>query len=234
MGGLVLASTEKCWDAKRYFELVDGPTLRVRWALEHHLASVHQPNEPFGIPGFCGACDRAVTFSVDFASTWTAPDGITVPNWRESMVCPRCNLNARQRMIASLVREECALPRREAEAGKGAGIPRKLIYIMEQATPLYEWCRDWVSAAESLELVGSEYVCEDDGETTPDNVRREDAERLSFGNDTVDLYISCDVLEHVNDPWAALRELGRVLRPGGRAILTFPMDPHKQATVRRA
>jgi len=41
-----------------------------------------------------------------------------------------------------------------------------------------------------------------------------------------DVVIACDVLEHVPDDAAAFRELRRILRPGGLAILTVPqMDP---------
>ena len=41
-----------------------------------------------------------------------------------------------------------------------------------------------------------------------------------------DVVIACDVLEHVPDDTAAMREIRRILRPGGTAILTVPQkDP---------
>jgi SAM-dependent methyltransferase len=41
-----------------------------------------------------------------------------------------------------------------------------------------------------------------------------------------DIIIACDVLEHVPDDLAAMRELHRILKPGGTAILTVPQkDP---------
>jgi len=39
---------------------------------------------------------------------------------------------------------------------------------------------------------------------------------------SLDTLIACDVLEHVPSESAALREIQRVLRPGGTAILTVP------------
>lgn len=43
-----------------------------------------------------------------------------------------------------------------------------------------------------------------------------------FSNDQFDCIVSIDVLEHLEDDQPFLRELRRVLRPGGRAIVTVP------------
>jgi len=48
----------------------------------------------------------------------------------------------------------------------------------------------------------------------------------SVEDSSYDVVIACDVLEHVPDDLAAMRELHRVLRPGGVAILSVPQkDP---------
>jgi SAM-dependent methyltransferase len=47
-------------------------------------------------------------------------------------------------------------------------------------------------------------------------------EPLPFATASFDLVTSFDVLEHIEDDVAALRELGRVLRPGGTAALAVP------------
>lgn len=50
----------------------------------------------------------------------------------------------------------------------------------------------------------------------------QNALQLTFPNDTFDLLISVDVIEHVGRPEQMIRELGRVLKPGGIALITFP------------
>ncbi len=49
-----------------------------------------------------------------------------------------------------------------------------------------------------------------------------DAEHLAFGDNTFDLVICSEVLEHVLQPRQALIEIERVLKPGGTAILSTP------------
>lgn len=51
---------------------------------------------------------------------------------------------------------------------------------------------------------------------------REDITKLSFPDCTFDLVIANHVLEHVIDDRAAMREIFRVLKPGGLAVLQTP------------
>jgi SAM-dependent methyltransferase len=53
----------------------------------------------------------------------------------------------------------------------------------------------------------------------PGTFRVGDAERLDFPDDSFDLVYSHGVLHHTPDIAAAIREIHRVLRPGGRAIV---------------
>lgn len=45
---------------------------------------------------------------------------------------------------------------------------------------------------------------------------------LSYPDASFDLLVSCEVIEHVGQPERMVREIARVLRPGGFAVMTFP------------
>jgi SAM-dependent methyltransferase len=49
-----------------------------------------------------------------------------------------------------------------------------------------------------------------------------DAKAMPFGDNAFDRVIAAEVLEHVLDDQLAIRELARVLRPGGLAAITVP------------
>ncbi len=57
------------------------------------------------------------------------------------------------------------------------------------------------------------------------SVLRADATALPCANDAMDLVVAFDVLEHIDDDDAAVREIHRVLRPGGVALIAVPVDP---------
>ncbi|HSZ53044.1 MAG TPA: methyltransferase domain-containing protein [Caulobacteraceae bacterium] len=69
-------------------------------------------------------------------------------------------------------------------------------------------------AAEGLEMLGP-----GDGRTL---FIRGDAYRLPFDERAFDVVVCCEVLEHLPDVDAALEEIDRVLKPGGRLAVSVP------------
>ena len=55
-------------------------------------------------------------------------------------------------------------------------------------------------------------------------VIRGDAIALPMADEAVDLVVAYDVLEHIEDDKSAVREIARVLRPGGTALVAVPCD----------
>ncbi len=72
-----------------------------------------------------------------------------------------------------------------------------------------------------LALDPSEYIMAD-LEPQDKNVKRIDITKIPYNDSVFDLIICCHVLEHVPDYLCALREIYRVLRPNGIAILQTP------------
>jgi SAM-dependent methyltransferase len=189
-----------------------------RRAYERFLEEAYAPAERWGFPGICQACDQVVGLIVD---KHYGGGGNRI-NFRERLECPNCRLNNRQRFMAWLVRTVLA------EQPPGAA-PRT--YLHEQVTPFFAWAQRALPG----EVLGSEYLGHDvPGGSEINGVRHEDALALSFGDTSLDIIISTDVLEHVPEIEPAIAEAGRVLRPGGRFLFSLPFKPGLDVSVQRA
>lgn len=74
-----------------------------------------------------------------------------------------------------------------------------------------------------------EHVCCDLYPSEP-GIRKVDIERMPFADASFDLVMANHVLEHVDDDLRAVREVHRVLAPGGSAILQAPFSRVLQRT----
>ena len=61
--------------------------------------------------------------------------------------------------------------------------------------------------------------CRERGHT---NVRHGAAEQLPFDDGSFDIVTALDVVEHLDDDLASLKEMRRVVKPGGRVVLFVP------------
>jgi len=56
------------------------------------------------------------------------------------------------------------------------------------------------------------------------NAMQADARRLPLPDDSFDVLVAFDVLEHIEEDYLAAAEIFRVLRPGGTALIAVPCD----------
>lgn len=85
----------------------------------------------------------------------------------------------------------------------------------------YSRFRRWLSER-IRNLTSSQYQENRTPGEIQDGVRYEDLTKLSFDDGEFSSVICMEVLEHIPDYKAALREMARVLAPRGRAYLSFP------------
>ena len=78
----------------------------------------------------------------------------------------------------------------------------------------------------------SQYWPDVDSGSLRDGIRCEDLTRLTFDDDSLDLFVTQDVFEHVLDPERGFAEVARVLRPGGLHVFTVPWYRWKPTLVR--
>lgn len=60
----------------------------------------------------------------------------------------------------------------------------------------------------------------------------QDLEHLTFRDNSLDLFITMDVMEHILDPAQAFREIARVIMPGGAHIFTVPIYDKPESLIR--
>jgi SAM-dependent methyltransferase len=139
--------------------------------------------------------------------------------WREGRIWQERQQADRLRLIA---RYGGALPgRRVLDLGSGMGGTSVALGLAGAAPLAFEYNRAY---CDIIRLRAGRY---DLGLPVVNGA----GEYLPFADTSFDLVIAWDVVEHVQDPELLLAELARVLRPGGRALLTVInrfafRDPH--------
>jgi SAM-dependent methyltransferase len=70
---------------------------------------------------------------------------------------------------------------------------------------------------------GPNWVSVDKFDTRPFIDYNYDITDMAFADNTFDFACAISILEHLPTPWAAIKELHRVLKPGGKIWLSIPM-----------
>lgn len=140
---------------------------------------------------------------------------VAYSDWlRDSYVCGRCMSSPRQRHI------QCVLDT------FFAGWEGKTIHESSPSSAMIsQYCSNYSS---------SQYFPGIAPGTDVNGVRCENLEKLSFEDNSIDIFVTQDVLEHVFHPDIAIREIMRVLKPGGFHLFTTPKARNVMETQHRA
>jgi len=93
---------------------------------------------------------------------------------------------------------------------------------------------NWFLANIAGHYSSSFFISDLDPGLTRDGVRCENIEALTFADASLDIFVTQDVLEHVFQPDKAIKEIHRVLKPGGFHIFTAPKHKGLLETRQRA
>jgi SAM-dependent methyltransferase len=177
------------------------------------------------IPFLCNVCGK-------FSLTSITRKEIPYPETqlRESIICTKCGATNRNRQIASII---CQSPNSRIKHSSLLDFARNenlSVYNTEAARAIHN----------TLKLMGNTYICSEylgdqykSGEMVND-IMHQELMKTSFPDESFDLVITSDVLEHVSDPWKAFKEINRILKPKGRHVFTIPFYQDRASTERRA
>jgi SAM-dependent methyltransferase len=152
-------------------------------------------------------------------------------NLRETGLCSNCSATNRQRQLAHMICQSFAtITGSQKSSLKGvAALQGFVIYNTEAQGPVH------AHLAPMDGYLCSEYLgdgCKS-GDIV-DGVMHQDLTALSFADESIDMVLSSDVLEHVPDPYRAHEEIRRVLRPGGSHVFTVPFHQQLYLDQQRA
>jgi SAM-dependent methyltransferase len=137
---------------------------------------------------------------------------------RENHRCQGCRATLRYRLQARTICAVLGSPERPLVDLAGAGVfDDKAIYepgIIGPFRPLFGRVPEYVTSGYWPDVAPGD---------ERDGVRCEDLERLTFADESFDLVVSSDILEHVRRPYRAFEEIHRVLRSGGWHVFTVPL-----------
>lgn len=154
----------------------------------------------FKCKGHCPCCQKEVTFTAK--NPWL----------RDYFLCDNCGCIPRERALMLTIKEQ--YPKwKELKIHESSPGNRGHSLLLKQEAKNY---------LETQFFVGKPLGAKVNG------IRNEDLENQTFKEETFDLVITSDVMEHIYEPDKAFKEIHRTLKPGGAHIFSVPIiNKHK-------
>ena len=150
----------------------------------------------FKYSGQCCVCGQEVDF-------------VSIDAWfRDHLVCSNCGSIPRERALMQVV-ETYSPNWRES--------------TIHESSPNKSRGASTRFARECINYIPSQFFTDRPLGSVSEMVRCENLENLTFDDESIDLHITQDVLEHVFHPSKVFQEIARTLKPGGMHIFTVPL-----------
>jgi SAM-dependent methyltransferase len=133
---------------------------------------------------------------------------LDVGNPPRPAACPGCDSRERHRLLCLYLSERTNLFRDRL----------RVLHVAPE-----DCLQPMLSRLDNLEYISADLA-------SPRAMVRMNLTDIRFPDDSFDVILCSHVLEHIDDDRKAMRELRRVLRPGGWAILQVPVDGSRDAT----
>lgn len=147
--------------------------------------------------GYCPICEKQVTFNAE--RSW----------FRDFLLCSDCRSIPRERALFKVIADY--FPNyRELSIHESSPASRGASLKLKKECPGYD----------SSQYFPDVSLGDIDART---GFRCENLELLTFPDNSFDLFITQDVMEHIFDHEKAFREIARVLKPGGAHIFSVPL-----------
>lgn len=155
--------------------------------------------------GYCPTCKSHVTFYA--TDLW----------FRDYYLCPKCGSKPRERALVSVL--EMYFPDWRNK-------------IIHESSPINRGASIRI-AKECNNYIPSQLFPDVGPGGFKNGVRCENLEGMTFADESIDLHITQDVMEHVLRPSMVFKEIARTLKPGGAHIFTVPIvNKHKPSNIR--
>lgn len=173
---------------------------KLNWLMDYYLYSEFADEEQQSKPvretkGYCPCCEENTIF-------------VSKSYWlRDCYKCISCGSIPRQRALMKVLAEEA---------------PDWRIRSIHESSPsgsTFEFLKEQCGAY----TYSYWYEEQEKGKQFGKNKTNQNLEEMTFENESFDVFITQDVLEHVNYPEKVLKEIARTLKPGGKHIFTVPI-----------